>query len=104
MLTIKAHFRSGNTITTGFNGLPSDAVRYYLWKEFNLGTGGEDFMDLCIAVDVNGERQPDPVDDLLRALLIGKSGDAILIAQCNLTGADFHAAMDLIIQVQRTRR
>jgi hypothetical protein len=51
MRTIKATFENGDHLVTSINGTDQEVREYYLGKQFNLGDGDFDNMQVCVKVE-----------------------------------------------------
>ena len=56
MITVKVSFSDNSSLVTGFNGTISDAIKYYVDNQFNLGTGEHDKMAYGLYVQEVGSK------------------------------------------------
>jgi hypothetical protein len=52
MITVTCHYADGDTITTQFNGTPTEAEQYFVGQTFNIGSV-EDNMQRCVSIAIH---------------------------------------------------
>lgn len=52
MITVKCTYGDGDEVVTRINATFEEAVKYYVGQWFNVGTGPDDNMQQCTAVEL----------------------------------------------------